>query len=174
MSRILRKYAVVAGLVLLISTPLLANAYTIILRDGRRIEIPDNFEGGTFDADLRDIAGFQITLQLSTIDIVATEQINNQPIGSLLRHSNPTKTDPAPMRTKARGGVITNADLEPFRKKRIASEAAYERRRRELGLPTVEQSRLEAMAITDRMHDQAMNIRANQGGVRRVLASACR
>ena len=162
MSRILRKYAVVAGLVLLMSTPLVANAYTIILRDGRRIEIPDNFEVGPSTLTYETSPGFQITLQLGTIDIVATEQINNQPIGSLLRHSNPTKTKPAPVRTKARGAVITNADLEPFRKKRIASEAAYERRRRELGLPTVEQSRLEAMAITDRMHDQLMNTRANQ------------
>lgn len=162
MCRILRKYAVVAGLVLLMSTPLVANAYTIILRDGRRIEIPDNFEVGPSTLTYETSPGFQITLQLATIDIVATEQINNQPIGSLLRHSKPTKTEPAPVRTKARGAVITNADLEPFRKKRIASEAAYERRRKELGLPSVEQSRLEAMAITDRMHEQLMNTRLKE------------
>ena len=159
MCRILRTFAVVAGLVLLMSTPLVANAYTIIMRDGRRIEIPDNFEVGPSTLTYETSPGFQVTLQLSTIDIYATERINRQPIGSLVQHSNPPKTQPAPVRTKA-SKAVTNADLEKFRRKRIASEVAYERRRKELGLPSVEQSRLEAMAITDRMHDQLVNKRA--------------
>lgn len=42
--------------------------------------------------------------------------------------------------------TITNKDLEKFRVARVRSEAQYERRRKELGLPTVEEHRLRTFA----------------------------
>ncbi|HEY8228587.1 MAG TPA: hypothetical protein VIG25_25200 [Pyrinomonadaceae bacterium] len=42
--------------------------------------------------------------------------------------------------------TITNKDLEKFRTARLRSEAQYEKRRKELGLPTVEEHRLRSIA----------------------------
>ena len=71
-----------AALILLF-LPLSADGYTIVLRDGRRIEIPDHFIVGTSTLTYEAGPGIQITLQLSTVDVAATEKINNESAGSL-------------------------------------------------------------------------------------------
>jgi len=49
------------------------NAYTVVLRDGRRVEIPNEFTvtNSTLTYDVGN--GIQVTLQLNTVDIAATE-----------------------------------------------------------------------------------------------------
>ena len=61
------------------------NAYTVIMRGGRRIEIPSNFAVTTSTLTYEVSPGVQVTLNLATIDIPATETANNELPGSLLR-----------------------------------------------------------------------------------------
>ncbi len=130
------------------------NAYTVVMRGGRRIEIPSRFvvTGSTLTYEVSP--GIQITLQLAAIDIPATEKVNNEQSGSLLRRAqlmsressapaqNP-KDLPTARATKT-PRTITNRDLESSMRRRRDSELAYEKRRKQLGLPSVEESRKQA------------------------------
>ena len=72
-----------AAIVLLL--PLSAAAYTIVFRDGRKVETPEPFTVGTSTLTYEAGPAIQITLQLSTIDIGATERANNETAGSFMR-----------------------------------------------------------------------------------------
>lgn len=143
--------------------PLVAEAYTVVLRDGRHLQVPETFvvdqSGLTYEVS----PGIQITLQLKTIDIAATDKANNQPKGSLIGRMARNRTEKTPTQTPSRSGLtITNRDLETFRQARIASEDLYEKRRKELGLPSIEESRRAAMAIGERAQAQLLNMRAQE------------
>ena len=135
-----------------------ANAYTIIMRSGRRVEVPAQFivTGSTVTYEAGQ--GIQITLQLAAVDIAATERANNEAPGSFLRRAASTHVapadDPAPVSGARR--TITNRDLEATKLRRKASELSYEKRRQELGLPTVMESRNraeeESLAIQSELH----------------------
>jgi len=145
-----------AALILLF-LPLSADAYTIVLRDGRRVEIPDQFIIGTSTLTYEAGPAIQITLQLSTVDVAATEKINHESPGSLMRRLQ--KVSARAIEQKATSGrTITNEDLESFRSKRLASEATYERKRKELGLPSAEELRRESLGISERTHQQLLNV----------------
>ena len=60
------------------------NAYTVVMRDGRRVEIPNEFAvtNSTLTYDVGN--GMQITIQLNTVDIGATERANGEARGSFL------------------------------------------------------------------------------------------
>ena len=141
----------VAALVLAFGT-VSASAYTIIMRDGRRVEIPDKFTVTDSTVTYEVGSGFQVTMQLNTVDIAATERANNEARGAFLLRANSTPAaatvGPAPQTTARRS--ITNADLENYRRARVESEQTYERTRRELGLPSLEERRREAAAIQER------------------------
>jgi hypothetical protein len=115
------------------------------MRDGRRFEIPNDFIVSRITLTYEISSGFQRTLLLNSIDIVATERANNEPPGSLLKRATAQPASPtAQAQTTPGRRSITNRDLETFKQSRLASEAAYERRRKELGLPTVEETRRRA------------------------------
>lgn len=61
------------------------NAYTVVMRDGRRVEIPNQFavtnSTVTYDVD----NGIQVTIQLNTVDTGATERANGEAQGAFLR-----------------------------------------------------------------------------------------
>ena len=138
-----------------------ASAYTIVMRDGRRVEIPDKFTVTNSTVTYEVGSGFQVTMQLNTVDIAATERANNEPKGAFLSRANtPATVEPAPQ-TNARRS-ITNADLEEYRRARVASEKEYESTRKELGLPSLEERRREAAAIQDRTVEQARVMRRQQ------------
>jgi hypothetical protein len=134
-----------------------ASAYTVIMLGGRRVEIPAQFSVTKTTLTYDVAPDIQITLQIAAIDIAATERANNEAPGSLLSRvevSAPvlsqlekSKRDRTPglrrSRARALGGgrTITNRDLEPYMRKRRDSEISYEKRRIELGLPSVEESR---------------------------------
>ena len=67
------------------------NAYTVVMRDGRRVEIPNEFTVTnstlTYDAGDR----IQVTIQLNTVDIAATERANAEAPGSFLLKANVPK-----------------------------------------------------------------------------------
>lgn len=140
------------------------NAYTIVMRNGRRVEIPNTFTVSGSTVTYEVSSDIQVTIQLSTIDIGATELANGEPAGSFLsRSAAPAPTSARPRQTRHTATrSITNADLEEYRRMRIASERAYEKRRRELGLPSVQESQRELAAVAERTHEQLRNKRSQE------------
>jgi hypothetical protein len=129
-----------------------ASAYTVVMRGGRRVEIPRDFLVTAATLTYEAAPGIQVTLQLAALDIPATEKANNEVSGSLLRRVQLFYPRPelatAPGRGLARR-TITNRDLETSARRRRESEVTYEQRRKELGLPSVAQSRRQLVAQTD-------------------------
>ncbi len=150
------------------------NAYTVVMRDGRRVEIPNEFTvtNSTLTYDVG--TGIQITIQLNTVDIRATERANGEAQGSFLLKATAPKApvERAPQTAAQRS--ITNADLEKYRRARVESETEYENRRRELGLPSMEERRREVAAIEDRTLEQVRNMRAQEEALWRSRADALR
>ncbi|MDQ6651653.1 MAG: hypothetical protein M3Y84_02805 [Acidobacteriota bacterium] len=125
-----------------------ASAYTVVMRGGRRIEIPSRFVVTPTTLTYEVTPGIQITLQMGAIDIAATDRANRESPGSLLKRAelgSATLSGPddnAENDVTSHGSrTITNRDLEATKKRRRESEVAYETRRRELGLPSVADSR---------------------------------
>src|SRR4051812_37146624 len=136
------------GLVLLFA--IAASAYTLVFRNGNRVEIPSDFILTHTTLTYEISPGFNKTLSLILIDIAATERANKEAPGGFYKHqeeeasnttttTTTTATAPEPVQRAAR--TLTNTDLASIRERRIASEQAYEKRRKEMGLPTVEQTR---------------------------------
>src|SRR4051794_3071600 len=147
------------------------NAYTVVMRDGRRVEIPNEFTVTNSTLTYEVSNGFQVTMQLNTVDIAATERANGEPTGSLLQKAAAPKSVPKALQTQARAGrSITNQDLEVYRKARVENEA----RRQELGLPTLEDRQREVAAIEDRTMEQVRNMRAQEEAYWRSRADALR
>jgi hypothetical protein len=147
------------------------NAYTIVMRDGRRVEIPNQFAvtNSTLTYDVG--AGMQVTIQLNTVDIEATERLNGEVRGAFLMKANAPKLD-VDSQTRPAGPQrsVTNGDLEKFRRARVESE----NQRQQLGLPSLEQRRNETAAIEDRTVEQVRNMRAREEAYWRGRADALR
>lgn len=141
-----------------------ASAYTLVMRSGRHVEIPDAFFVTRTTLSYEAAPGINVSLQMSMIDVAATERLNHEPAGSLLRRVGATQ--PAALResgapavivstpTRARR-TITNRDLEALRRARTESEEAYERRRIALGLPSLEETRRRNEEETRRLTEQS-------------------
>ena len=146
------------------------SAYTVVMRDGRRVEIPNEFTvtNSTLTYDVGN--GMQVTMQLNTVDIAATERANSESAGSLLRRTSAQPTPIEPQRRTSAGRTITNADLEKFRQARVDNE----NQRRELGLPSMEQRQQEVTLIEDRTLEQVRSMRAQEEAYWRSRAEAFR
>ena len=150
------------------------NAYTVVMRDGRRVEIPNAFTVTSSTLTYEVSTGYHKTIQLNTVDIAATERANGEAPGSLLMKANaPDDSIPQTLRINAQRS-ITNADLEKYRTARVNSEKEYEERRKELGLPSVEERRREAAEITERTLEHARSMRAQEEAYLRSRADALR
>ncbi|HEX8136664.1 MAG TPA: hypothetical protein VF544_03650 [Pyrinomonadaceae bacterium] len=163
-----------AVLLLLLVLPAAASAYTLVMRNGRRVEIPDSFIVTRTTLSYEAAPGINVTLQLSTIDIAATERLNGEPEGALLRRIPELTASPASARARR---TITNRELEGARLARERSEAAYERRRLELGLPSVEETRRSSEEQAARLRElsrQSEEERAQAEGYWRARASELR
>ena len=150
------------------------NAYTVVMRDGRRVDIPNDFAvtNSTLTYDVGN--GIQITIQLNTVDIGATERANGEAKGSFLMKTTAPQAPVQQTRRPAAGRSVTNADLEKYRRARVESENEYETRRKELGLPSMEERRREVAAIEDRTLEQVRNMRAQEEAYWRSRAEALR
>jgi len=128
-----------AAVLLLLACAVAASAYTLVLRNGVRMEIPSEFTLTRTTLTYELSPGFNKTMLLTLIDVAATERANNEAPGGFFQHTEdpPADTQPAPRASR----TVTNRDLVAVRQRRIESEQAYERRRKELGLPTVEETR---------------------------------
>jgi hypothetical protein len=154
---------VVAALVLAF-TAVSASAYTIVMRDGRRVSIPDEFTVTNSTVTYEVGSGIQISIQLASVNVAATERANGEAVGSFLARANAPAPQPAAASAPAQGRSkadrsITNADLEGYKRARLASEKAYEQRRKQLGLPSREQQRLDMAAVEARTQAQLRNMR---------------
>jgi hypothetical protein len=144
----------VLALILLAST---AQAYTIVLRGGRVVVIPNTFKVTATTITYEVSTGFQVTLQLSAIDIPATDKANREPPGSFQKRlKTPVQVVQRPdlKESSAQDRTVTNRDLESFARKRREGELAYERRRRDLGLPSAEESRRQALAEAELIRER--------------------
>ena len=150
------------------------NAYTVVMRDGRRVEIPNEFTVTNSTLTYAVSNGFQVTIQLNAVDIAATERANNEGHGSLLRKANAPKVPVERASQNVAQRSITNADLEKYRRARVEGEKEYESRRVEMGLPTPEERRREVEAIQDRTLEQVRNMRAQEEALWRSRAEALR
>lgn len=145
---------------LLIFTATAASAYTIVMRNGRQVEIPNTFTLTNSTLTYETAPGIQVTIQLTGIDVAATERVNGQTAGSFMASGAKSET-PAPVVQTRRATAtksITNRDLEVYRRARIESE----REREELGLPSIEQRRREVAEIDDRTQDQIRDMRSRE------------
>lgn len=141
-------------------------AYTVVMRGGKRVEIPAQFSVTKTTLTYEAAPGFSITLQMAAIDIPATERANNETPGSLLGRT--AKRKDSPLTAESSGVVsgpkalrsVTNRQLDPFARVRQQSERAYDERRRELGLPPLEISRARAAAEAERFWQELKQKRA--------------
>lgn len=127
------------AVMLLLLSAIAASAYTLVFRDGRRMEIPDEFMVTRTTLTYEVSPGFSKTMQIILIDVAATERANHESPGSFFKHTEETTTAADPIAPAVR--TLTNQDLVAVRQRRIESEQAYETRRKELGLPTVSETR---------------------------------
>jgi hypothetical protein len=147
---------------LLIFTATAASAYTVVMRNGRRVEIPNTFTLTDSMLTYETAPGIQVTIQVVSIDIGATESANGHAPGSFMAKAWKPADSPAPVPVQTRrtpaARSITNKDLEVYRRARIESE----RQRQELGLPSAEERQREVAEIDDRTQEQIRNMRSRE------------
>jgi hypothetical protein len=132
---------------LFIMLPVAANAYTLVLRSGRHVTVPDDFKVTTAAVIYEASPGFTVTVWLSNVDIAATERVNAEPAGSfagrVVREGGAAANAGAPQASQTGRlpgrRVVTNKELEPSRLRREKQEEEYERTRRERGMPSKEE-----------------------------------
>lgn len=173
-----------------------AYSYTLILRDGRQVEIPDKFVVSTNTLTYEYAPGINVTLLLDTVDVTATEKFNREASGSLLARASQsdfqtkqTQTSDSNTRTQRSGSssttatakrrTMTDSDLAKYRARRESSVKAYNQRRAELRLPDPnsaearEQRRREEAFLQQAARAQAIN-EAEAESYWRARASALR
>ena len=140
-----------------------AVGYTLVLRSGRRLQVSDNVivSGQSVVCEMGN--DVNLSFQLAAVDIAATERANHEAPGTFLRKGTkasvvkPTVLGGAPARPS-----VTNADLEVFRRRRIASEQAYEAQRKKLGLPSAEELRLRSNEQAEEASRTSQSLLARQ------------
>ncbi len=153
---ILPVWRLVCAAMLALVLPVAACAYTIVLRSGRRLEIPASFTMTKLTLTYESAPGINITLLMSTIDVQATERANNEPAGALLKRAEqPSIINTAVTRARSPRRELTKQDIERGRQARAKSEQEYERRRIELGLPSLEETRRRTEEETKRLSEMA-------------------
>src|SRR5713101_5579893 len=120
---------IAAAAILLLTLSVVASAYTIVLRDGRRIEIASEFTLTKSTLTYEIAPGISRTVQLILVDVAATERANNEASGSFAKHAKQSSTTPPPTLLPRAQRTLTNRDLQSIQERRIESERAYEKRR---------------------------------------------
>lgn len=139
-------------------TVTVVNAYTVVMRDGRKVEIPNEFTVTNSTLTYHVGNGMQVTMQLNTVDIGATERANGEAQGAFLMKANAPKSPIEPAQRAGAKRSITNEDLAKFQRARIEGE----KQRKELGLPSLEQRQIEVAAIQDRTVEQVRKLREQE------------
>src|SRR5438876_12290157 len=87
----LTNFAVAAALLLALG--ITASAYTLVLRNGQRMEIPSEFTLTRTTLTYEISPGFNKTMLLSLIDIAGTERANHEAAGSFFKHNEEPPSD---------------------------------------------------------------------------------
>lgn len=151
------------------------SAYSVVMRGGKRIEIPAQFSVTDMTLTYEAGPGFWITLQMAAIDIPATERANNERPGSLLGRATKEVIAPgtAERTSQARNSKasrsLTNRELESFKQERLESERAYDKRLRDQGLPPLAVMRAQAEADAARFRQELASKRAEIEANERAL-----
>ncbi len=136
---------------------LAANAYTLVMRDGRRVEIPDAFAVTATALTYEYAPGLSVTVFLDNVDVAATERANGEADGSLRQRAVKSNI---PAETNAPRKTITNQDLAPYKRAREAYEAVENKRRAAAGLPSLEAERNQRAEARLRQTDEVAKINA--------------
>jgi hypothetical protein len=143
-----------------------ANAYTIVMRGGKRIEIPARFVVTPTTLTYEVGQGIQVTLLMTAIDIPATEKANNEEPGALLRRAQlPAEQSVATNTNQSSSAkrTITNRDLEATSRRRRESERAYDQRIKAMGLPSLAESRAQAEMESETIRRELERMRMTEG-----------
>ena len=154
-----------SAITLILLLAISASAYTVVMRNGRRVEIPEKFTVTRTTLTYEVSPGMQITLQMQAINVGATERANGEQPGALLGRIQPSINNMVIAPTTYTAGAartITNRDLQAAKERRVRSEVAYERRVKELGLPTLEESRQRVAEESAVIGAQLREIRAGR------------
>ena len=158
---VIRRTGLVLSVILLLTATI--NAYTVVMRGGRRIEIPSSFVVTPYTLTYEVSEGVQVTVQISAIDIPATEIANNESPGALMSRVQSEQSVNALKGVSAvTRRTITNRDLEATSRRRRESESAYAKRIKELGLPSLEETRSRAAAESEVTRRELAQARENQ------------
>ena len=76
-----------SSIFLLMAIASVTTAYTLVFRDGRRVEIPSDFVVTKVTLTYEISPGFNKTLSLALLDIPATERANKEVAGSFFKHT---------------------------------------------------------------------------------------
>ncbi|MDX6386003.1 MAG: hypothetical protein QOK48_3576 [Blastocatellia bacterium] len=128
-------------LVVVIAAASAATAYTVVFRDGHKVEVPPVFTLTANTITYEAAPGINRTMQLVLIDIPATERVNGEVPGSFVKHAEQKQPALSPGSPRHAQHTLTNLDLEASRQRRLDSQQSYEKRRIELGLPSIEETR---------------------------------
>jgi hypothetical protein len=161
-----------ATLIFLLALPAAADAYTLVLRSGRHVTVPEDFKVTPKSVTYEASPGFSVTVWLSNVDFAATEKANAEPEGSFARRIERETEGAAAATARASGvaqtgrragpRVVTNKELEPSRLKREAQEEEYERTRRERGMPSRQELRQRFEEQERRLHELARRAEAER------------
>lgn len=146
-------------LMLMFMLPAIASAYTLVLLDGRRLTIPETFTVGPSTLTYEAGDGIQITIQLATVNVAATERLNGGPL--VTRSPKPTTQNAKSIANRSASTTVTNRDLERYREARVASERTFEQRQKELGLPSSAALKQEINESGDRAQQQLLSMRSS-------------
>jgi hypothetical protein len=137
------KQLAVAGVAVLVLVGA-ASAYTVVLKGGKRLQIPDRFIVTPAVLSYEVAPGMNVTLQLAAVDIAETERANNELAGSFVRRLEKSKPTPGESQSMRSVRTITNRDLASYQVARIEHEKAYEASSKENGLPSLTELRSRA------------------------------
>src|SRR5207302_82145 len=93
-SLVMLRKLLIAGLLVLMFT-FTASAYTLVFRDGRRIDISSEFTVTRTTVTFEVSPGFNQTVLLTIVDIPATERANNESAGGFCKHRPEDQCQPA-------------------------------------------------------------------------------
>jgi hypothetical protein len=163
-----------AALMILLLFPLASYAYSLVLRNGRRLEIPDRFVVSQSSLIYETAPGMSVSLQIATIDIEATERANREGPGSFLTHqavtTQPVESSSALKRSQGPTKNITNRDLEKFEQERIKNDEIYDRDHQRRGLPSREELRRMERESTQKMKQLASEVEAERARTQALQA----
>ncbi len=134
------------------------------MRDGRRMEIPDKFTVSSSTVTYKAGSDIQVTIQLNTVDVAATERANGEAAGSFLRRASapqPVANNVSQGRRTAAGQlrmrISKNTGARASRVRRLTNWSA-----RSWACLRARNGGAEAAAIQDRTLEQVRNMREQQ------------